>query len=201
MTTFYLMRHGEDKDNAAGILNGRRDEHLTMKGIQQAKTIAQKIKDSNLAIDVIYTSPLLRAVETANIVADKLNLVKPIILNDLVEREFGVMTGKPVNLVEKLCTPKILKIDGTVYFFEAAAAETFPQLKIRARLLLNKLSKRHSRGKILLVSHGDCGKMIYAAFYHLNWRKVLSMFYFDNGSVVELSKKANFKKPVVFKSN
>ena len=47
MLKIYLARHGQDQDNANGILNGQRDEPLTDIGINQAKQLAQKISDAN----------------------------------------------------------------------------------------------------------------------------------------------------------
>ena len=44
MLNVYLARHGQDEDNANGILNGRRDMPLTTLGVNQAKELAEKIK-------------------------------------------------------------------------------------------------------------------------------------------------------------
>ena len=44
------MRHGQDEDNAVGILNGHRDAPLTKFGRQQVKITAQKLKDNNIDI-------------------------------------------------------------------------------------------------------------------------------------------------------
>ena len=63
MGNLFIVRHGQDEDNANLTLNGRRDKPLTELGRQQAKTVATKLK--NHQIDVIYSSPLKRAFETA----------------------------------------------------------------------------------------------------------------------------------------
>ena len=65
MLKIFLARHGQDEDNARGLLNGRRDEPLTDLGIIQANKLAQEIKDIGLKFDVIYSSPLQRAFETS----------------------------------------------------------------------------------------------------------------------------------------
>ena len=86
-----------------GILNGHRDLPLTDLGRQQARQLARHIKDRELVFDAVYASPLDRAFETAAIVAAALGLAEPTVHNDLIERDFGVMTGKPVADIEEIC--------------------------------------------------------------------------------------------------
>ncbi|MFA6521993.1 MAG: histidine phosphatase family protein [Patescibacteria group bacterium] len=187
MLKIYLARHGQDEDNANGILNGRRDEPLTETGIGQANLLVQKIIDANLTFDVIYSSPLQRAFKTAQIISDSLNLPAPIQLDELIERDFGVMTGERISDVETLCSPDIIKTDKIVYFLSLKNAETFPELCVRAQNVLNIIQNKHQDGSILLVTHGDLGKMIYAAYYGLDWSKILPMFHFGNSELLILS--------------
>ena len=79
MTTIYIARHGQNEDNVCGILNGHRNLSLTDLGRQQAQQLARRIKDRGLVFDVVYTSPLDRAFETAAIVATELGLAEPIV--------------------------------------------------------------------------------------------------------------------------
>ncbi|MEK7610026.1 MAG: histidine phosphatase family protein [Patescibacteria group bacterium] len=182
----YLARHGQDQDNAAGILNGHRDKTLTIVGIEQANILAKTIEENGLGITKIYSSPLQRAYKTAEIVADYLNIENPTKLDLLIERNFGIMTGKLVKDIEKLCAPNILKADPITYFISVENSETFPQMVKRAKKLLKWIKKNHATENILLVSHGDIGKMIYAAFYNLNWKEVLTKFHFGNSEVLLL---------------
>ena len=187
MPNIYLARHGQDEDNAAGILNGRRDAPLTAVGIEQAEVLSQKIKESGLGISKIYCSPLQRAYKTAEIVADSLGLDKPERNGLLIERDFGIMTGKPVHDIERICSPDIIKADPITYFLSPEGAETFPQLIERAQKLLGELRQKDPEGNILLVAHGDVGKMIYAAFYDVDWKEILTQFHFGNSEVLLLS--------------
>lgn len=188
MPNIYIVRHGQDEDNANGVLNGRRDTPLSETGIEQAQILAQHIKNSDLPIKKIYTSPLQRAYRTAEIVADTLGVDKPEKLDLLIEREFGVMTGKPIKDVEKLCAPDILKGDPVVYFLSPQGAETFPQVLQRAEKVLNYISRDGKKNDILLVCHSDIGKMLYAAYYGLDWKSVLLEFHFGNSEVILLAK-------------
>ena len=64
----YITRHGETMRNAEQRILGRTDDPLSEKGKQQAAELAEKMKD--IDIDLIFTSPLSRAKETAQTIAD-----------------------------------------------------------------------------------------------------------------------------------
>lgn len=187
MTTIYLARHGQDKDNEIGVLNGHRDMPLTKLGLEQANQLAQKIKNSALKFNKVYSSPLQRAYQTAKTITDYLQIEDPEKINLLIERDFGVMTGKPTKSVTALCSPDILQAEIITYFLSPQGAETFPELIDRARVLLDFIKNKHKEEKVLLVTHGDFGKMLYAAYYNLNWQEVLTMFHFGNSELLLLS--------------
>ena len=183
----YLTRHGQDEDNRNGILNGHRDMPLTEIGEHQAKDIGEKIKKHSLAFDAVYASPLQRAHNTAKIISDVADQPDPTVLPDLIERDFGVMTGTLVKDIRKLPPEKILKTKIITYFLEPDDGETFPQTLSRAEALIQKLREKHEGGKVLVVTHGDMGKMIYAAFYNLPWKSVLIDFHLGNSELLLLS--------------
>src|SRR3989344_1495568 len=199
MIKIYLVRHGQDTDNAKGILNGRRDEPLSEKGIEQANEVANKIKESGIHFDHVYSSPLQRAYKTAEIITYTLGINRPEVLEDLIERDFGIMTGKPQSSIKGTCSPDILQTETICYFLSPEGAETFPQLIERARKVLSGIKSKHKDGNILLVTHGDFGKMIYTAYYNLDWKEVLTMFHFGNSELLELSEESGPKETHVFK--
>ena len=217
----YVARHGQDVDNANGILNGHRDEPLTDLGRQQAKDVARKMLNAGTTLssspsataaaastagaatvlNAIYSSPLRRAHETAEIFADILststaeNKVQVEIVNDLIERNFGILTGQPTSSILDICRAEdILVTEKIHYFLRPQGAETFPDLIERANRLLfylRKITNTDENGaasSILLVTHGDFGKMLYAAYYNLHWEDVLKQFLFGNSEVLLLAK-------------
>ena len=184
MTTIYIARHGQNEDNVRGILNGHRDLPLTDLGRQQVQQLARRIRDRELVFDVVYASPLDRALETAAIVATELGLAEPIVHDDLIERNFGIMTGKPVTDIEEMCTPDIIKAEKVTYFLCPDGAETFPDLLARGQRVLELMACQHPGQTVLLVCHGDIGKMIYAAATNTPWRRVLTDFYFGNTDII-----------------
>ena len=89
---FYYLRHGETEANAAGTIAGSLDVHLTPLGREQARLAARAL--ANQPITAIYASPLRRARETAQPIADALGL--PVtILDEIAERNWGDLEGMP----------------------------------------------------------------------------------------------------------
>ena len=61
----YLVRHGETKLNREGVLQGRSDYPLNEAGKRQAEETAAKLREMGVVFTKVYSSPLIRAVETA----------------------------------------------------------------------------------------------------------------------------------------
>jgi probable phosphoglycerate mutase len=117
----------------------------------------------------------------------------------LIERDFGSMTGQPAADIEKLCAPDIIKTETITYFLSPAGAETFPELISRAKKLLQAITEEHTDGNILLVTHGDFGKMIYAAYYDLEWQTILTLFHFGNSELLLLAADSKPEEAHIFK--
>jgi broad specificity phosphatase PhoE len=183
----FIARHGQNEDNLNGILNGHRDLPLTNLGREQAKQLGEGIKQAGLVFDAVYASPLIRAFETAEIAATIAELPHPEKMDLLIERDFGIMTGKRIDEVEALCAPDIIKGDLITYFLNPQGAETFPQLIERGQEVLDAIRAKHVGGKVLLVCHGDVGKMIYTAATGKKWQDVLVDFHFGNGELIDVS--------------
>lgn len=183
MADIFLVRHGQNEDNLEGILNGHRDRPLTELGRQQARIVAEKLGDNN--IEVIYASPLKRAHETAAIIAERLGLSVQVDPN-LIERDFGVMTGQPVSSILNLPERRVLRTDGVNYFLEAEGAEDFPTLYERAANVLKRIQRNHPNERVLIVAHGDIAKMMRAVYHGWDWKAGLLTSYLDNTGVLEL---------------
>ncbi|MFD1851025.1 histidine phosphatase family protein [Oceanobacillus bengalensis] len=90
MTKICFVRHGETEWNALGKIQGKTDIPLNQMGIKQAEQCAAYLNPSDF--DLLISSPLKRARQTADIINNKLNL--PIVeMADFAERSFGVAEG------------------------------------------------------------------------------------------------------------
>lgn len=199
MSKIYLARHGQNLDNVNGVLNGHRDLPLTDIGREQARMVAQKIKAANLRFDHVFTSPLRRASQTATIITGATGAPTPVEMRLLIERDFGVMTGLKQSQIEELCAPDVIKTEAVTYFLNPENAETFPDLLLRAHQILKVLGDQYADKNVLLVTHGDIGKMIYAAYYQLDWSDVLRLFHFGNSELLLLSEVSRADEAHVFK--
>lgn len=86
----YVVRHGQTDWNVSSRIQGHTDTLLNETGKKQAEELAQKLKD--IPFDLIISSSLSRALDTANIINRDRNL--PLILNNnLIERGFGDLEG------------------------------------------------------------------------------------------------------------
>ena len=90
MALFYFVRHGVSEWNTENRLCGRSDVSLSDEGRRQATRLAERLRA--LPPDAIYTSPLRRTVETAEIIAATTGL-KPIVDARLVELDYGAWEG------------------------------------------------------------------------------------------------------------
>lgn len=182
----FVVRHGQDTDNARRVLNGRRQTHLTALGRQQARGAAEQLRGKVIA--AIYYSPLGRTRETAQILARELGVKQLVPDVRLLERDFGVLTGRPAAEIPLIAT-KTQRVGDVNYFLKAPGAESFPSTYRRAKELLRALrsARPDPRGDIVLVTHGDTGKMLVASARGWSWRQGLEAANLHNAEVVELA--------------
>lgn len=101
MAYLILVRHGESEWNAQGIWTGLTDVPLSKKGIEEAKNVGGLIK--NFSFYLAYTSKLMRAIQTLEIINQSLGNKIPVIkeTETLNERDYGIFTGKNKWDIEK----------------------------------------------------------------------------------------------------
>ena len=93
MDEFYFLRHGETDFNNKGLWMGSSNIPLNSKGRSQISSLVPLIK--NLEIKQIYTSPLIRAFESAEIISRQTGITRIEVVSGLRERSYGTFEGKP----------------------------------------------------------------------------------------------------------
>jgi broad specificity phosphatase PhoE len=94
VTTLYLVRHGETEGSEVKRYKGSINVPLSEKGIEQMEQVAKYLNRSYKSyktyngLKAVYCSPLIRALKSAEIVAEPFHL-SPVIVNDLRERSFA----------------------------------------------------------------------------------------------------------------
>ena len=84
----YIIRHGKTELNKSKVLQGRSNYPLTGEGVRQAEEAAARLGDVTFAH--VFSSPLIRAVQTAEIIAPQ---IKPVIDERLIEMDYGPYEG------------------------------------------------------------------------------------------------------------
>lgn len=149
----YIMRHGKTDWNALHKLQGRTDIPLNAEGRLMASKAHKEYQSLN--IDVCYCSPLIRAVETAQIVLKDREI--PIIQDErLVEMSFGEYEGTENSLSIPDCPINVIFEKPQEYLESVGGAETFAQLFARTGSFLKEIiAPQLQDGKdILIVGHG-----------------------------------------------
>lgn len=148
----YIIRHGQTDWNVVHKLQGRTDISLNTNGIEMAEKAAQKYKDINF--DVCYTSPLVRAYDTAKILLEGRNI--EIIKDDrLKEMSFGIYEGVE-NTFEIPNCPIIDLFKNPVAYKTVEGGESFEELYKRTGDFIEQVLKPELAKKkdILVVGHG-----------------------------------------------
>ena len=148
-----FLRHGQAENNTKKILAGRSPGvNLTQVGIQQAEQSGKMLESLN--ISAIYSSPIDRAMQTAEIVGKHCG-VKPISDDRLIELDMGKFTMVPYD--------EIFKKHGNVFlkFYEGSleishnGVESFSEVQKRVFDIVDFVKNNHKGENVVLVTHMD----------------------------------------------
>lgn len=164
MAKFLLIRHGEN-DMVGKRLAGRiPDVHLNEKGKAQACKLAAELAD--LPIKAVYSSPLERAVETAEPVAE-LHQLEVQILPELLEIDFGHWEGKHLSRLKRGRLWKI--VQGSPAEFRFPDGESFAEAQARVAAGLTALSEKYgAKDLVVCAAHSDVIRLAVAHFLGLH---------------------------------
>jgi alpha-ribazole phosphatase len=149
----YLVRHGQTDLNKARCYQGHLDASLDETGIQQARNLSLRL--SSEQIDKIYTSPLIRAQETAKIIRNGRN-IELSSSADLVEMSFGQFEGKKYEEIIKIYPDW----DPSVFDFTFADGESLDSLAARMKSFTDFLITGCIDSNVLVVSHSGCLRVL-----------------------------------------
>jgi len=142
-TIIHFVRHGE-VDNPSEIYYGRLPNfHLSAQGREQAKSASNALKEYPIA--AIYSSPMERAIETAEIIAGQLNLTCQI--SDLLNEVHSPFDGEPISAIAAH------KWD--VYAGNKSPFEQPVDVLKRVQSFLQAMGQEHAGKHVVAVTHGD----------------------------------------------
>lgn len=157
MTTFYIVRHGQSQANAKGILQGAKiNTPLTQKGQQQA--LQTKAKLNSIKFDKIYASPLLRAGQTATLLAPTCPITFDVRLK---EYDYGQLDGRLESEVWQEL-PQYFDTQHNLLpsFQNFPSAQKFADVQNKLQTFFAEVTAKYPQAKILVVSHGFTIKLM-----------------------------------------
>ena len=165
MITIILIRHGETDWNREKIFRGQADVTLNRRGLNQAWLLAKYL--AKVPITNIYSSPLKRALKTAEVIANY-HHIKVEQTTALTDINYGVWQGMSEHLVREqygqlfeqwLQSPHLVKIP---------RGETLDDVRQRGLGLIDHIVKVHDGGTVALVSHRVMNKVLICALLGLD---------------------------------
>ena len=168
----FVFRHAETTDNRREIFSGWRDPELTLKGLSQAREIAEQLRREK--IDYAFTSHLKRAQKTLEIVLETHPPV-PIFTDDrLIERCYGLLQGKSKNKVAKE-RPEWFAQVHRGYDFPLPEGESLKMVEKRTLPFLAQLEEwlQQNQGNVAISCHGNSLRPIRRVFERLSLKQML----------------------------
>ena len=142
MGRLLLVRHGQSEGNVRGVFQGQREYALSRQGRAEAQAVAEWLHREESEIEAVFSSPLGRALQTAEAIAGVSGQVIQVV-EDLKERRVGVVAGLTDDQVEvQFPDWRIAGIPGR---------ESWEDLSARARAVIAKLLE--ASGTVVAVSH------------------------------------------------
>lgn len=158
-TRFILVRHAETEQSARGRCYGRLDVRLSPRGLRQAQALADAL--AGLPLAAVYSSPLIRALDTARPLAAARG-VDVSLLEVLAELDFGEVEGLTYDEIEAE-RPELFRA-----WMDDPARVRFPGgeslADLRARVLpaLEQIRARHAGEAVAVVAHGGVIRLVLA---------------------------------------
>ena len=187
MTVLYLIRHGETDWNKEGKYTGQTDIPLNEIGRQQVREAANALKIHNPK--VIYTSDLIRAVETAQLIAKELHI--PIIQDKrLREINQGEWEGLHISEIHSRYGNQFISHRDNPLIVSAPNGESIAEVKTRVIDFLNEITVKHPSEQIVISSHGLVLGIIRTIAMDIPINKVFE-FIPENAKIYQMEIQAN----------
>ena len=177
-TTLYLIRHGETDHNLSGRMQGWLDIPLNALGFHQAKLLAHRFRGKS--IDAVYTSPLMRAAETARAVAEAVDA--PLTF-DARLREYNMGDWSGLTFDEVVALEPRFALHHTEEL-PIPKGESAQEMYDRVMPFLREVIEKHAGQHVVAVSHGGTLAMVVAAMLKMPVIR-RQPFSFGNTSIAE----------------
>ena len=150
LTNIYIIRHGETDSNIRHSCVGHKDVPLNENGISQAKLLSERLSD--VKFDIIYSSPLNRAIDTIN--PTVIHQGVPVTLSyALIERDFGDWDDMTLEEIKEAYPHEYRAWNERWSEYRVPNGESGEDVQKRVNAFLKRLINSHKDQTIALVTH------------------------------------------------
>ena len=169
----FLVRNAETLWNQERRLHGNQDSPLTENGKKQSQTLADLLEDE--PIDIVYSSDLGRAIDTAKAIVSKHPEVKILNCRELRERSHGIAEG----LTQKQVFDEYPKLQQerlkNKFLFKNPKGESYLDAQERLKPFVEELRQKHFSHNVLIVSHAGISRILIGLFLNLSPEEIMSI--------------------------
>ena len=172
----YLFRHGQTYYNKSGRFTGDINSHLTSQGIQDAKKIAEKLR--NKKIDYAFQTRLSRSQETLKyVLQDHPECKKVIEDNRIIERDYGLLKGKYHTTVIAQYGKRQYDLWHRSYAERPPKGESIQDVEKRVLSFIADLLQfiKKKKGNVALSAHGNSMRPLRRYFEGLSREKMMRL--------------------------
>lgn len=176
-----FVRHGESIWNEEERVQGQQDVPLSERGRNQSIALGKRLK--GIEISACFSSPLKRAIETANLVLTTSGNIVPITtLPELVERNFGCWEGMKVDELKVLFAEDFNRWVKSHYISPPPNGESIEDLMARVERGLKKILAQSQNGTVLVVGHSGSIKAAICTLFRTPYQSFAKLK-IDNASL------------------
>jgi alpha-ribazole phosphatase len=183
MTRLLLVRHGETTWNDEARYQGQADIPVSTRGWAEAERLAERLASES--INAIYTSDLMRALDTARVIARRIG--QPLTLEPrLREANLGEWQGLTYEQVRRRYFSDTDPLPAYLVDSPPPSGESLRQLQVRLMSAIEAIAAKHANASVLIVTHGGCLKVLLCTWLGME----LSAYWqlrFDSASISEVS--------------
>lgn len=197
-TTIYLVRHAEAAGNLSRTFQGHTDCPITTRGEAQLACLAERFR--TVYCDAVYTSPLLRARQTAGAV-NKYHGLPVQIADGLIEVNGGDFEGLQWDEIGRSFPAEMALWNETPYLFCAPHGDTMLAVYTRVAAAMEEIARANAGKTVAAVSHG-CAIRNYLAFAQgLGIERLRDIMWEENTAVCRIEFDDVFRPTVLYRND
>ena len=159
MTVFFFVRHAVTEHTGTRLSGWMPNLHLTAEGRAQAEVVADRLAEVNFK--AIYSSPILRTLETARAIAKQHNL-DVVVRKGIGEVRYGQWTDRSLKVLARTrLWTKVQRFPSAARFPDG---ESLREVQARALEEIDRIHEEHPKQTVCCVSHGDVIRLVAAHF-------------------------------------